>query len=129
MTTKEVIQRLENIKDSATMAKKALRASETFEMVADDIELDEEAIDIAIEALENQNIGHWVAEFVPREQPDNWDRIAIKCSECGVIKTRITYNSDTMDFNETVGDYTNTLKRNHYCFNCGAKMIEQQESE
>ena len=103
MTRKEVIQRLEDIKYSATIAKKAVKAIEIFEMIADDIESDEKAIDIAIETIKNQKIGYWI------ENAPEWQNIdpPYICSECGNFH----------------------LKKTNYCDQCGAKMIEQQKSE
>lgn len=58
-----------------------------------------EALDMAIEALENQKTGHWIADV------DKWCDVVTtvngyKCSECG------KFNTD----------------KDNYCPNCGAKM-------
>ena len=64
--------------------------------------------DMAIEALEkdqsNQKTGHWIKT---KEQNDAEPLILWKCSECLTVQR---------------------LKTN-YCPNCGAKMLEPQESE
>lgn len=60
-----------------------------------------EALDMAIKALENQKIGHWI------ENAPEWQNIdpPYICSECGNFH----------------------LRKTNYCDQCGAKMIEQQK--
>jgi Zn finger protein HypA/HybF involved in hydrogenase expression len=65
----------------------------------------DEALDMAIEALEHPQepkTGHWWERDTYPQECECWD-----CSEC----------------QETVFERTN------YCPNCGAKMVEPQESE
>lgn len=66
-----------------------------------------EALNMAIKALEQEpKTGQWIAVY----QGD--EIINYKCSEC--------------EFGNTFGKNTYGM---HYCPNCGAKMIEPQESE
>jgi len=63
-----------------------------------------EALDMAIKALEKEpRKGHWI---------DYSDEGFVECSECG--------SATNCDGN--IADL-------HFCFSCGAKMIEPQESE
>ena len=64
-----------------------------------------------------QRTGHWITKDGKEQGYDiagvkTW-YIQIVCSECGFIKTAIEGHT---------GQY-------HYCPNCGAKMVEPQESE
>lgn len=64
-------------------------------------EKDIEALENAIEVLENQKTGHWTADV------DKWGDVVTtingyKCSECGM------FNTD----------------KDNYCPNCGANMIK-----
>lgn len=68
------------------------------------------AIDMAIKALEQQKVGEWC-----KQNDDYFDWY--ECSECG-------YGSEgEMQYSSEYDVRTN------YCPNCGAKMIEPQESE
>ena len=63
-----------------------------------------DALEMAIEALENQKTGHWIADV------DKWGDVVTtingyKCSECGM------FNTD----------------KDNYCPNCGAKMKGEKE--
>lgn len=69
-----------------------------------------EALDLAIKALEQQpKTGHWI-----EKEDCNLD-IYYDCSECGESFCLI--------------DGTPTDYLYNYCPNCGAKMVEPQESE
>ena len=59
MDRKEAIKRLEDIKYSVTIAKKAVETVETFEIMASDMQSDEEAIDMAIKALKDKKARYW----------------------------------------------------------------------
>lgn len=92
MTREEAITELKDLKDychNTFMIK-------TYEVYA-------QAINKAIESLENQNIGYWI------ENAPEWQNIdpPYICSECGNFH----------------------LRKTNYCDQCGAKMIEQQKSE
>lgn len=61
---------------------------------------------VVTDKIEFQKTGHWIADV------DKWGDVVTtingyKCSECGM------FNTD----------------KDNYCPNCGAKMIEPQESE
>lgn len=64
-------------------------------------EIEIEALNKGIEAIENQKIGHWI------ENAPEWQNIdpPYICSECGNFH----------------------LRKTNYCDQCGAKMIEQQK--
>jgi len=60
------------------------------------------SIEMAIEALKQEpKTGHWMPSHIP-------ESILDECSECGFSCGAFTFN---------------------YCPNCGAKMVEPQESE
>ena len=60
--------------------------------------------------LQEPKTGHWIAQDIHNCHTD------FKCSECGYI------HSFMHIYGEPTADYT-------YCPNCGAKMVEPQESE
>ena len=73
------------------------------------------ALNMAIKALEQESkIGHWkMKHYIDKNRQgfNMW-----MCSEC--------YNEYSYDAETGVG-----ITDAHYCPNCGAKMVEQQESE
>lgn len=71
----------------------------------------QEAKTIAIEALGQQRIGHWILADVQNKEDVVNDNFRFICSEC--------LCSDIHAKNTIVP----------YCWKCGAKMIEPQESE
>lgn len=72
-----------------------------------------EAIDMAIEALSQpeQKVGHWIKYGVPRCDEQHY-----QCTNCEYY----------INFGMWGKVYTKEFK---YCPNCGAKMVETQESE
>lgn len=76
-----------------------LKARKEHYEMGDGCEFLVEALDKGIEALENQKIGHWIET----------DLDIYECSECHI--------GTSVGFKE------------NFCSNCGAKMIEPQESE
>ena len=76
-----------------------------------------ERIDALPPVTPKQRTGHWIAKDGKEQGYDiggvkTW-YIQMMCDKCGFIKTAIEGHT---------GQY-------HYCPNCGAKMIEPQESE
>ena len=70
-----------------------------------------EYTDEIIEALEQEpKTGHWIAQDIHNCHSN------FKCSECGYIHSFMHL------YCKPTADYT-------YCPNCGAKMVEPQESE
>lgn len=70
-----------------------------------------QAVAVAIKCLSaEQNTGHWIAQDIYN------CHTVFKCSECGYIHNFMHL------YGEPTADYT-------YCPNCGAKMVEPQESE
>lgn len=69
-----------------------------------------QAINKGIKSLENQKIGHWIAQDIHNCHTN------FKCSKCGYI------HSFTHLYGKPTADYT-------YCPYCGAKMIKSQKSE
>lgn len=79
----------------------------------EDMQPYEEALDIAIERLEQQpKTGHWIVQPSNKEQGER-DFIWWKCSECG----QVIYSETEKDRKEF----------HAFCGRCGAKMIEPQE--
>ena len=72
-----------------------------------------DAIDMAIEALSQpeQKVGHWIKYGVPRCDEQHY-----QCTNCEYY----------INFGMWGKVYTKEFK---YCPNCGAKMVETQESE
>lgn len=77
------------------------------------------SVDIAIDAIKyyvkdyidsQPKVGHWIAQDIHNCHTN------FKCSECGYIHRFMHL------YGKPTADYT-------YCPNCGAKMIEPQESE
>ena len=63
-----------------------------------------DALNMAIKSLEEQKTGYWI----PLGNYDDWgNENSYKCSECGELN----------------------FYPDNYCHNCGAKIIESQESE
>lgn len=70
-----------------------------------------EALDMAIEALEQQKTAKWIKYGVPRCGEQHY-----QCTSCGYY----------INFGQWGEVYTKEFK---YCPNCKAKMVESQESE
>ena len=85
MTKEEAIKRLESI------------------VIRDALQEDYDALDMAIEALEEQKTGHWIIERISEIGGDKWSTNP-KCSICG-------------------GEpyYSNSIYNYKYCPYCGAK--------
>ena len=92
MSKKEAIKRLESI------------------VIRDALQEDYDALDIAIEALNQQKEGHWI---MPVQDDGMSDPIyyQIRCSECGFDLDPQTWH---MELHQYGAD--------KYCPNCGAKM-------
>ena len=102
MTREEAIKYLKKMKD---------KCNDTFHKVR--YVTQEEALDMAIKALQEPKEGHWIEDDMTY---CGVDLTNYKCDKCG----------------EICGTWRKGLKPDKlpkYCMNCGAKMIEPQESE
>lgn len=103
ITKEEVIQRLKDIKYSVTIAK---RAVETVEMMANDIESDEEAIDIAIEAIENQKTLQEELEKIKAEIQEEIEDYLMEVDYIRGVKDGFLFSAEIVDkhISELKGD-------------------------
>ena len=102
MTRKEAIEHLRNMAEHSYPNEEYLMAIEALELVTSY----EGTINKLTEALNQQKEGHWR----PIYQGD--EIIDYRCSKC--------------EFGCTIGKSTHGM---NYCPNCGAKMVEPQDSE
>lgn len=91
MTKEEAIKRLESI------------------VIRDALQEDYDALDMAIEALEEQKTGHWIKYGIPRCGEQHY-----KCTSCG-------YYINLGQWGEL---YTKEFK---YCPNCGTRMKSEDK--
>ena len=89
MTREEAIKRLESI------------------VIRDALQEDYDALDMAIDALEEQKMGHWIGE---KEYP-----ICNVCG-CNIISEYIVTQ-----------DYAEINKKMNYCPNCGTRMKSEDK--
>lgn len=101
------------IKQEAIAELRAIKSFEISEYGEENCEETLEALDMAIEALQERKVGRWIAEEIGLR------RYATKCSACGIILHE-GYNFDNA---QEYKEYIDGLGRyDKFCHECGAKM-------
>jgi len=83
-----------------------------------------DTFDMAIKALEQEpKTGHWITKEAYSEDKAMGITEQIVCSNCDM------QNSYFSEWDECKNPISKTFIRSKFCPNCGAKMVEKQESE